>query len=236
MRENQYTASISEWYDRIMEAGYYDHKRVADATACILGTRKKVLELGIGTGLFAEQLVKKGYVVSGVDFSLAMLRIAEKRLGKKVKLYEQDVLQLSLPGTYEAAISEGGVWAVVREEDGSFSFLSHITSAQQNLSALKKVADHLQEGGLLLFVIQSAHKNIEMPLKEGAYSQTVHVSSSFMHKEYFVKVNDTVVAHQKCNYLIFSKEQGIALLKKAGFILKEIDALGQCTVFLKRSK
>ena len=87
--ENVYNHEISQYYDAIMEAGYNpnDHKVAADAIVKILGSRKKVLELGIGTGLLAEQLVAKGIDLSGFDFSESMLEKAVARLRSKVKLY-----------------------------------------------------------------------------------------------------------------------------------------------------
>ena len=48
----------------------------------VLGSRRKVLELGIGTGLLAEKLIEMGLDISGFDFSTSMLEIAVKRLGR----------------------------------------------------------------------------------------------------------------------------------------------------------
>ena len=48
----------------------------------VLGSRRKVLELGIETGLLAEKLIEMGLDISGFDFSTSMLEIAVKRLGR----------------------------------------------------------------------------------------------------------------------------------------------------------
>ena len=121
MDENKFTESISEWYDRIIQAGYYENNtKIADTLSNILEHRRKILEIGIGTGLIAEQLIAKGYDVSGFDFTKAMLDIARKRLGKNAKLYQQNILELDLPETYEAAFSQGGLWYATREKDGRF--------------------------------------------------------------------------------------------------------------------
>ncbi len=68
MGENVYTTSITKWYDRIMAAGYYNHEKVAAALALILGKRRNVLELGVGTGLLAERLLAEaGFAPRGRD-------------------------------------------------------------------------------------------------------------------------------------------------------------------------
>ena len=52
---NQYTG-ITDCYDLLMRGGYYDHDTMAGAADAVMGDRKKVLELGVGTGLFAQSL------------------------------------------------------------------------------------------------------------------------------------------------------------------------------------
>jgi len=46
---NQYTG-ITDCYDLLMRGGYYDHDTMAGAADAVMGDRKKVLELGVGTG------------------------------------------------------------------------------------------------------------------------------------------------------------------------------------------
>jgi len=55
---NHYS-DISQYYDLLMDAGYYDHEAVAGMVLSIIGQRrKKMLELGIGTGRLAREIVK----------------------------------------------------------------------------------------------------------------------------------------------------------------------------------
>jgi ubiquinone/menaquinone biosynthesis C-methylase UbiE len=65
---NQYTG-ITECYDLLMRGGYYDHDTMARAADAVIGDRKKVLELGVGTGLFAQSLAatKPDCDITGVD-------------------------------------------------------------------------------------------------------------------------------------------------------------------------
>ena len=238
--ENVYNHEISQYYDAIMEAGYNpnDHKVAADAIVKILGSRKKVLELGIGTGLLAEQLVAKGIDLSGFDFSESMLEKAVARLGSKVKLYQQDVVNLNLPDTYEAAISQGGVWVAIREGN---CLDSHITSYERNLQGLKRVAQHLNPTGLLIINLGPEQKDWTLQLADGAeYSQTVirrNVApwiGDLYEKNYFVRKNGGIVAFQHCRYDRFNEERAARLMMNAGFVSLGRDESDSFVVFQKK--
>ncbi|HLD21523.1 MAG TPA: class I SAM-dependent methyltransferase [Patescibacteria group bacterium] len=220
--KNVYTESISQWYDIIMEAGYYDHERVAESLATIFQGKKKILELGVGTGLLAAQMVKRGFEVIGIDFTEAMLRVAKQRLGNTAQLYEQNVTRLHLPETYEAAYSEGGVWYVTRDKDGGLFLESHLPNFDDNVRGMEKITAALEPGGLLALGIQSVHADFEgLQLKDGAvYSQKVQYRLPYIDKEYFVRQEDQLVAHQQSTYMRFSDEQRLHMLTEAG--LKEI--------------
>lgn len=220
MDENRYSPSISAWYDRIMAAGYYDHNRVAEALAKILKNHQKILELGVGTGLLAQKLVTRGYNVSGIDFTKSMLEIAKKRLGKTTKLYYQNVIRLDLSEKFDAAISEGGIWPITIDREGTIFFESHITNLRQNIIGLRNVANCLSEGGLLLLGIQPIHSNLEgLELGGGAvYSQKVDYHLPWIDKEYFVKQNGNKLAYQQCRYRRFTEVERKKIIKEAGFI------------------
>lgn len=235
MSENVYTASITEWYDRIMAAGYYDHEKVAAALALILGNRRNVLELGVGTGLLAERLLASGYEVTGVDFTPSMLEVAERRLKGKARLFSQDVVVLDLPGTYDAAISEGGVWYVARQGDEYF-LESHIASYERNCQGLAAVARHLSPRGLLVLGIQPYHQDFSgLDLGEGAsYSQKVSYRGNLIERDYFVTRGEEVLATQHCTYRRFDAAEQERLLAEAGFIPIGRDASDQFLVLEKR--
>jgi ubiquinone/menaquinone biosynthesis C-methylase UbiE len=234
MSENVYNSEISYWYDAIMEAGYNtsDHKAAADAIVRILGSRKKVLELGIGTGLLAEQLVEVGVELSGFDFSPDMLEKAEVRLGDRAKLYQQDVLSLDLPETYEAAVSQGGVW--VTTIDGN-CLDSHITDYEKNLQGLRRVAKHLDDNGLLIVNLGPEQRDLTIQLADGAeYSQRVKFIGENFEKDYFVKKDVKVLAHQHVKYARFSPEKTAKIIEKAGFRKLGIDESKSFVVYEKR--
>lgn len=78
----------------------------------LLGKGRDIIELGVGTGLLVEEYLKVDPTCqfTGVDFTASMLEIGKKRLGDRAKLVEADVVTMDLDETFDAAISNGGVW------------------------------------------------------------------------------------------------------------------------------
>ena len=54
----------------------------------------KILDIGCGTGEHTLELLKKGYKVTGIDFSNEMLKIAKKKLLSN-KLYSNNLFNLN---------------------------------------------------------------------------------------------------------------------------------------------
>ena len=54
---------------------------------------RQVLDVGCGTGIFAQELLQKGANVTGMDVSENMLKIAAETLGPKVKLFQADLAE-----------------------------------------------------------------------------------------------------------------------------------------------
>ncbi len=96
-----------------------------------------VLDVCCGTGLMAQQLVSRGYRVVGVDSSPAMLARARELLGPDADLIRQTLPDLTLDGTFDAAIS-------------TFDGFNYLTPAdlQRTLAA---VSQRLRCGGSLIF-------------------------------------------------------------------------------------
>lgn len=233
MVENAYDKGISRCYDAIVTAGYYDYNAAADALVHILGSRKKVLELGIGTGLLAEKLVERGLNVSGFDFSKSMLEIAVERLGTQVKLYEQDVTDLDLPENYAAAISHGGVWVGI---EGSDCIDSHITDFERNIEGLRQIARHLNPEGLLIIGIQHEHKNCSgITLRDGStYSSTVYFQGDLIYKQHLVENSGQILAEQNVVIRRFKGETYLRMMNRAGFTSLGKDESNRFLIFQKK--
>ena len=187
--------------------------------------------MGIGTGLLAEQLADAGIELSGFDFSPDMLKRAATRLGDRVKLYLQDVLNLDLPEAYEAAVSQGGVW--VATKDGN-CLDSHITGYDRNLQGLRNVAKYLDDNGLFIINLGPDQSDLTMKLAERAdYSQRVKFVGDNFEKDYFVKKDGKILAHQHVKYARFNPEQTARIIYEAGFRKLGIDESQSFVVYEK---
>ena len=96
-----------------------------------------VLDLCCGTGLLAGELIARGYRVTGVDASDAMLALARKRLGPGVPLSRMTLPDLTVDGVFDAAVCTF---------DG-FNYLAP-DELRQTMAA---VALRLRPGGWLVF-------------------------------------------------------------------------------------
>jgi predicted TPR repeat methyltransferase len=96
-----------------------------------------VLDVGCGTGLLAAELVAHGYRVTGVDASQPMLDRARRLLGPDPVLLCQILPDLTVEGTFDAAVS-------------TFDALNYLTTDELRAS-LSAIADRLRPRGWLVF-------------------------------------------------------------------------------------
>ncbi len=105
------------------------------------------LDLCCGTGSAIEQFQKKGYKVSGLDGSAAMLAVAAKKLkNKNVKLYRKSLPNFRILSTENST--------KIEQFDLITSFydsLNYLKSETQLKQAFKSVANHLVSGGWFIF-------------------------------------------------------------------------------------
>lgn len=144
-----YTA-FAGCYDRLMRdvdydgwAAYLDEFLFAHGRPI-----KSVLDCACGTGAISLRLQKRGYLVTGLDRSADMLRIAmehARRSGVTMPFVQQDMrfIQLHRP-----------VDAIVCACDG----VNYLTSMADVGAFLSSARDALQPGGLLLFDCSSEYK------------------------------------------------------------------------------
>jgi SAM-dependent methyltransferase len=92
------------------------------------------LDLACGTGRVTLAVKDAGYEVTGVDRSTAMLAIARKKAGPKVKLVQDDLRTFDL----------GSKFPLVAITLNSFM---HILEVPDQLATLRRVAAHLAPGG-----------------------------------------------------------------------------------------
>ena len=101
-----------------------------------------LLELGCGTGKHAEQLVRLGFCIQGIDLSPSMVEIARKRapsdLSARMRFDVGDARSARIGKTFDAAIS-------------LFHVASYQTSNEDLAAMLRTASAHLKTGGIFVF-------------------------------------------------------------------------------------
>lgn len=97
----------------------------------------RVLDVCCGTGRFTRKVRRKGFQVTGIDVSEAMLALA-RRNAPDVEFIRRDVRSFSLGRKFSAAYSV-------------FESLNHVPDLQSLQAAFSCVRRHLKRGGLFLF-------------------------------------------------------------------------------------
>ncbi len=109
-----------------------------------------IADLGCGTGDLTMMLTQAGYDMIGVDQSEEMLSVLQEKaadlgLTGRLLLLQQDILELDLFGTINAAIS-------------TFDTYNHIGPLPRFEAAVAKAAFFMEKGGLFLFDLNTPYK------------------------------------------------------------------------------
>lgn len=140
---NQFGDLYSQYYDLL----YQDKNYQAEVNYIVSLIQKhllkanSILDLGCGTGKHAELFCEQGFVVHGVDLSVDMLEIAEKRrTGKENQLSfsHANIQDLKLNRKFDAVTS-------------LFHVMSYQNSNQELIQAFKVAKEHLVDNGILIF-------------------------------------------------------------------------------------
>jgi len=126
-----------------------DYERECDMLADVFrrfghGPVKTVLDLGCGTGNHSLPLARRGFGVTGVDRSPAMLEQAARKssaaaLGDKAPAFQQgDLRDLDLQQPFDAALM-------------MFAVLGYQLTNDNVAAAMRTVRRHLKPGGLFVF-------------------------------------------------------------------------------------
>ena len=108
---------------------------------------KTILDLGCGTGGHALILAKRGYKISGVDRSDAMLEIAKRKAEAQrleIDFIEGDITRITTDKKYDAVIS-------------MFAVIGYQTTNAALAAACKAAKDCLVPGGIFLFDCWHGH-------------------------------------------------------------------------------
>jgi 2-polyprenyl-3-methyl-5-hydroxy-6-metoxy-1,4-benzoquinol methylase len=103
---------------------------------------KRILDIGCGTGRHAVELAKRGYAVTGIDLSEAMLKKAAQKAetaGVKVEFKQQDARKLPFHEEFDLAI-------MICE--GAFPLME---TDEMNFAILKGAYNSLKKDGKFIF-------------------------------------------------------------------------------------
>ena len=110
------------------------------------GQQITVLDVGCGTGVFLEEMIKKGYAAAGIDLSLAMILDADRKLSVYKGILSDvvcaDVDRLPFPDNYFDAVTCVGV-------------LEYLKNEVRTLIELKRV---LKPHGIVIFTLPNKYK------------------------------------------------------------------------------
>lgn len=108
-----------------------------------------VLDVACGTGSISKCFLDIGYEVVANDISVAMLNIAREKLssyGEKVVLLCQDMCELDLFGTVDAAVC-------------CLDSINHLLDCDDIYAALNSIGTFLRKDGILIFDVNSVYKH-----------------------------------------------------------------------------
>ena len=108
---------------------------------------KDVLEMACGTGNLSYYLAKAGYKLTCFDLSSDMLSKSYEKLRKfkNVKIMNHNMIDFKLNKKFDSIIS-------------ICDSINYITEKEDLLKTFKNVYDHLEEGGVFIFDINSYYK------------------------------------------------------------------------------
>lgn len=233
MEHMSYGKKASEFYDIIVSAGLFPYKSIVSSLVKILGNRRNVLEIGVGTGNVAIPLAKRSYTVSGVDVSTHMVRITRRKARKgsiKIKLYVQDISKLKLGRTFDVVYSQGGPFAYVGKDVESY-----ITNEASIKIAMSRIFQHLNTGGLFLVSLQHARKpEIKVRIKSGLeYIQTSKSHGRKIVITDVVKRKGKQVLRQVRHKSLINRSAFNKAMKNTGFKLKGADSAKKFFIYQK---
>jgi SAM-dependent methyltransferase len=135
-------------YDRLYQDKAYDLETgiIEEAFSNAAdGPVRQVLDLGCGTGSHAALLAERGYEVTGVDRSEAMLAIARNKAvrpstGGRLSFRQGDLRDTRLRRRFDAVLM-------------MFAVLGYQLENDDVLAALATAREHLRKGGLFIFDI-----------------------------------------------------------------------------------
>ena len=126
----------------------------------------RMLDVGCGAGRHSIELAKRGYQVTGLDFSRRMIEVASekaKREGVRVKFLHGDARTMNLEDQFDAAISLC---------EGAFGIMEN---DEQNTAILKNIYRALRKNGKLLLNVLNASFIFRHPEQDTCFDPKTNI-------------------------------------------------------------
>jgi len=225
--------SRKQWYVELFEnyAKTYDRESFTQGTIGEVDfiekeigsdRKKRILDIGCGTGRHAVELAKRGYDVTGVDLSadqLARAREKAEAAGVKASFLCKDARELSISGEFDVAL-------IICE--GAFPLME---TDEMNFKILQNAAEALKSRGKMIMTTLNAlfpicHSVQEFMKENPGESQTANHHFdwvTFRDRNTLTFTDDS--GNQKtlnCSDRYYAPPEIAWLLKSAGFVKVEI--------------
>ena len=177
----------------------------------------RILELCCGTGRLTLPIAKKGYDISGVDFTPSMLENAKVKAAKEgleIDFIEADIRNLDLPEKYDLIFIP-------------FNSIHHLYKNEDVFKSFSVVKKHLKKGGL--FLLDCFNPNMqfivdgEKEQKEIAEYQT-RDGREVLIREIMRYENKTQINRIEWHYFINGEFDSIQNLDMRLFFPQELDS------------
>lgn len=131
-----------------------DYEKIYKFIREVLGKKslepELILEMACGTGGLTEKLARD-YKIHAFDLSDDMLSVCENKIrSKNLKLFKQNMVGFSAPASYDAIFSVG-------------DSLNYVTDVKDFEAAIKSSYDHLKDGGIFIFDLNTEYKFKNIP-------------------------------------------------------------------------
>ncbi|MCL2399052.1 MAG: class I SAM-dependent methyltransferase [Defluviitaleaceae bacterium] len=176
-----------------------------------------LLDLGCGTGTVTFMMAQKGYELIGVDASADMLSEASAKMHKKgynILFLNQDILELDLYGTVDAAYS-------------ICDTLNYILTEEEFEKALKNVALYLNPGGIFIFDLKTDNKYRKLG------SNTYHdIAGKYNNASYVWKNHynpSTGINEYKVQFFLKGEENFLEVHRQRAYSTESVTLMAQKT-------
>lgn len=139
---------FASFYDRLMQDFRYDvyAEHLKDIIVKYCPSSSIVADVACGTGSIAKLLSEYGYEVIGIDKSEEMLSVARKKTDGRVLFVHQDICELDMYGTFDAAVC-------------TMDSLNHIENEDMLRQAFEKISLFMNKNGVFIFDMNTLYKH-----------------------------------------------------------------------------